>query len=141
MAKAPNYTPEMTKEIVAAYEAAEGYDARAEVIANMAEKFGKSLASVRQKLTREGVYQKKEYATKAGGKPESKAAIVSDIADSLGVTDEQAGSLEKANNASKPLKAKHDRRLRGVLGKFRFILDLSFLIQKSLCIIQAIDCD
>ena len=97
MAKTVNYTPEMTNEIVAAYKAAEGYAARAEVIANMAEKFGKSVASVRQKLTREGVYQKKEYVNKNGEKAESKAVIVGTIAESLGVTAEQAESLEKAN--------------------------------------------
>lgn len=97
MAKTVNYTPEMTQEIVAAYEAAEGYDARAEVIANMAEKFGKSVASVRQKLTREGVYQKKEYVSKTGARPESKESIVARIAESLEVTAEQAESLTKAN--------------------------------------------
>lgn len=97
MAKTVNYTPEMTKEIVSAYEAADNYDARAEVIANMAEKFGKSVASVRQKLSREGVYKKKEYANKAGEKPVSKAALVMSIADAIGLDAEVCDSLEKAN--------------------------------------------
>jgi len=96
MAKTVNYTPEMTKEIIAAYEAAEGYDARSEVIANMATKFGKSVASVRQKLSREGVYQKKEYTNKQGEKAESKAHIVGEIAALLGMEAEQVESLEKA---------------------------------------------
>ena len=97
MAKTVNYTPEMTEEIVSAYKAAEGYDARAEVIANMAERFGKCIASVRQKLTREGVYEKKEYVGKDGAKAETKEEIVNRIAEMVGVEAEAADSLAKAN--------------------------------------------
>lgn len=97
MAKTVNYTPEQTVALVTAYEAAESDEARKSVIAEFADSLGKSVASVRQKLVRENVYQKKEYTTKNGGKAESKAAIVEGIAKSLGVASEQAESLEKAN--------------------------------------------
>lgn len=97
MAKAVNYTPEQTRELVSAYEAAETNEARGEVVAAFSETLGKSVASIRQKLVREGVYQKKEYVSKNGAKPEAKEAIVDAIAKSLGVEAEVADSLAKAN--------------------------------------------
>ena len=97
MAKTVNYTPEQTQEIIAAYTAANSDDERKNTVAALSEHFGKSVASIRQKLVREGVYQKQVYVSKNGAKAESKAAIVKDVAESLGVTAEQAESLEKAN--------------------------------------------
>ena len=99
MTKTVNYTPEQTQELVNTYSAAEGEAAQKETIVAFAERFGKSVASIRQKLVREGVYQKKEYVSKNGARPETKAKIVEAIAESLGVTSEQAESLEKANKA------------------------------------------
>ena len=95
--KAMNYTPEQTAELVAAYTAVKDFEGQSDVIATFAETFGKSVASVRQKLVREGVYQKREYLTKQGEKPESKEDIVSDIAKLIDSTDEMAESLAKAN--------------------------------------------
>lgn len=102
MAKAVNYTPEMTQELVSAYEAAKANDSQescADVVVRFAEAFGRSIPSIRQKLVREGVYEKKEYVSKNGAKPETKGEIVLAIAESLGVSEEVAESLGNANKA------------------------------------------
>ena len=98
--RAKNYTDAQTSELVGAYEKAGLPETRENVILMFAEKFGKSAQSIRAKLVSEGVYIKKEYATKKGEKPESKAAIVAAIARTLGVTEESVESLEKANKAT-----------------------------------------
>lgn len=95
--KAMNYTPEQTAELVAAYTNATDFESKSGVIAAFAESFGKSVASVRQKLVREGVYEKKEYLTKQGAKPESKESLSAEIAELLETTEEAAESLTKAN--------------------------------------------
>jgi hypothetical protein len=92
-----NYTPEQTSALLEAYDDAEGYDAQQAVIREFADENGKTVPSVRAKLVREGVYQKKEYAGKTGEKPETKDEIVEDIARTLGVdADSKLGGLEKA---------------------------------------------
>ena len=96
MAKTVNYTPEMEAQIREAF--ANEVDQKAAVV-EMAEALGKSIASVRQKAVRMGLYKKAEYVNKNGEKAESKAAIVGNIATALGVNVEQAESLEKANKA------------------------------------------
>lgn len=95
--KTVNYTPEQTQELVTAYVAAANDDARAEVVATFAEKFGRKVQSIRQKLVRENVYVKKERTTKDGGPIENKEAIVADIAEAMGVDAEVMESLTKAN--------------------------------------------
>lgn len=97
MAKAENYTPEMEMEMRAAYVAADSDEARAAVVEELAEKFGRKLQSIRQKLVRMGVYVKKGYVGKNGEKPETKEAIVSRIAGAVGVNVETFESLTKAN--------------------------------------------
>lgn len=97
MAKQANFTTEQTAELVAAYGKTESYEDGMAVIKEFADDFGKSIPSIRQKLVREGVYRKKEYATKQGGKPESKADLVTRIAGAIGMAVENADSLEKAN--------------------------------------------
>lgn len=94
--KAPNYTPEQEQRIAAVLKST---TAMQEAIAELADEFGKSVASVRQKAVRMGLYKKPEYVSKTGHKPRSKAAIVDSIAKSLGVPSESAESLEKANKA------------------------------------------
>jgi response regulator RpfG family c-di-GMP phosphodiesterase len=94
--KTVNYTPEMTAELVEAYQAADSEESREAVIVEKAEKFGKNTKSIRAKLVRCQVYVKKEYKTKTGAPTERKAAIVSDIAATLGVSVEVVESLEKA---------------------------------------------
>ena len=91
-----NYTEEQVTTLVAAYKAAETEAERLATVAAYAETFGKTPASIRAKLVREGVYIAKEYKTKTGDKPESKDDIVTDIARTLGVTVDAVGSLEKA---------------------------------------------
>jgi hypothetical protein len=96
-----NYTDEQTSELVAAYEAAETPEARDAVVEEFAETFGKTVRSIRAKLVREGVYVKKAYKTKTGGKPETKEGVVCDIAAILGVdADAKLGGLEKANKGA-----------------------------------------
>lgn len=92
MTTAVNYTPEMTAELVGAYEA----NPTQETVNTFAEKFHKSAKSVVAKLTREGVYQKKEYATKNGEAVTSKAAMVAQLAEMTGQPVETLESLEKA---------------------------------------------
>ena len=98
--KKVNYTAEQTAELVAAYEAADSQEQRETVVSEFAESFGKAKQSIRAKLVSEGVYVAKEYKTKKGDKPESKAAIVADIAREMGVNEETVESLEKANKAA-----------------------------------------
>lgn len=95
--KTVNYTDEMTAEIVARYEAGETDEQRDAILAELSEEFGKTVKSLRAKLVREGVYVKKTYKTKGGAKPETKEAIVADIAQHLGVdADVTLSGLEKA---------------------------------------------
>jgi len=93
MAKTVNYTPEMETAIREAFAGEVDHKA---AVAELASTLGKSLASVRQKAVRMGLYKKAEYVSKTGAKPETKAAIVADIAEVLGMEAEQAESLEKA---------------------------------------------
>lgn len=93
MAKTVNYTPEMESVIREAFAGEVDHKA---AVSELAEKFGKTVASVRQKAVRMGLYKKAEYVSKTGEKPESKAAIVANIAELLGMNVEQAESLEKA---------------------------------------------
>ena len=98
--KKVNYTPEQAAELVAAYEAASTDSERVSVVEEFAAEFGKPMQSIRAKLVSEGVYVAKTYTTKKGEKPESKSAIVADIAETLGVSQEVVESLEKANKAA-----------------------------------------
>ena len=91
--KSVNYTPEMTVELVTAYKAAP----TVETVAAFAAKFGKNVKSVVAKLSREGVYMKKEYVTKAGVKPVDKEEFATRIGDFLGLDEASASSLAKAN--------------------------------------------
>ena len=95
--KAPNYTEEMVTRLHEVYLPEDSEEAREAAIVQLAEEFGKNVKSVRAKLTREGIYVKKEYKTKSGGKAETKETIVQGIADLLGVdADTSLSGLEKA---------------------------------------------
>ena len=91
-----NYTPELTAEIVEAYQAGTNDEERDEILENLSAKTGKGIKSIRQKLVREGVYIKKTYKAKTGNKAETKASIVEGIASAMGVSSEKIESLEKA---------------------------------------------
>lgn len=94
MAKAANYTEEMENAIRAHF--AGEVDQKAAVM-ELAEMLGKTVASVRQKAVRMGLYKKAAYVSKTGEKPESKEAIVSRIAEAVGKDAEVMESLAKAN--------------------------------------------
>lgn len=94
-----NYTPEQAEQAVKVYTAAETDEDRKAAVAKLAKEFGKSPASVRAKLVSEGVYQKPEYVTKKGEKPETKEAIVSEIADILSLPDSSV--IESLASATK----------------------------------------
>lgn len=90
--KTPNYTDEQVAELVAAYVAAP----MEATVKTFAEKFGKTVRSIVAKLAREGVYHKKEYVSKTGAKPITKAGMVAQIAALTGDTEDNLTSLEKA---------------------------------------------
>lgn len=90
------YTPEQTNALVEAYKAAP----TAETVAAFAESFGKSVKSVVAKLSREGVYVKKEYTTKTGAKPISKEAMADELQSVFGLSEAEADSLAKANKTA-----------------------------------------
>lgn len=92
MTTAVNYTPEMTSELVDAYVA----NPVESTVVDFAEKFHKSTKSIVAKLTREGVYVKKAYATKTGEAVISKADLVAQLAELTGEPVETMESLEKA---------------------------------------------
>lgn len=94
--KAQTYTDDQVSKMVADYTAVETDEARAEVVDSLAEEFGKSVASIRSKLVREGVYVKKARTTKTGDAVVSKADLVQQIADAMGEDAEAFDSLEKA---------------------------------------------
>jgi len=91
--KTVNYTPEMTAELVTAYKAAPTVD----TVEAFATKFGKNVKSIVAKLSREGVYQKKEYVSKTGEKPVDKEEFATRIGDFLNLDEASASSLAKAN--------------------------------------------
>lgn len=95
-AKTVNYTPEMTAELVAGYKAAP----TAETVSAFAVKFGKTAKSVVAKLSKEGVYQKKEYVSKTGAKPIKKDSVADMIGLALGMTEAETESLTKANKTA-----------------------------------------
>jgi len=94
--KKQNYTDAQAAQMVERYEAAQTDEQRAVVVDELAHEFAKGVRSIRAKLVREGVYVKKAYKTKTGDKAETKENIVTDIASTLGVADDQLGGLEKA---------------------------------------------
>ena len=90
------YTTEQTVELVNAYKA----EPTAETVTAFAEKFGKTVKSVIAKLSREGVYQKKEYVSKSGQKPEKKDSVADAIGAILKMSDGEIDSLAKANKTA-----------------------------------------
>ncbi len=91
--KTVNYTPEQTTKMVADYSAG----VTTEQIAN---ELGKSVRSIVAKLSREGVYQKKEYKTKTGAAVVKKDAHADAIGAILKLTEAETDSLTKANKTA-----------------------------------------
>ena len=91
--KTVNYTPEQTAKMVADY--AQGVTAE-----SIAESMGKTVRSVVAKLSREGVYKKKEYVSKTGEKPVKKDAHADAIGAILQLSEGEVDSLTKANKSA-----------------------------------------
>ena len=95
-AKTVNYTPEMTAKLVEGYKAAPTM----ETVSAFAVEFGKTAKSVIAKLSKEGVYQKKEYTGKTGEKPVKKDSLADQIGMLLGLSEADTDSLAKANKSA-----------------------------------------
>jgi ABC-type phosphate transport system substrate-binding protein len=91
--KTVNYTQEQTLKIVADYQAGESVE-------SIAQEMGKSVRSIVAKLSREGVYKKKEYVSKNGERPVSKDVQADAIAAILQLSESDAESLTKANKSA-----------------------------------------
>ena len=92
-AKAVNYTPEQTQQMLADYQAGV-------TVETIAVAMGKSVRSVVAKLSREKVYVAKSYVSKTGEKPVKKDAHADAIAAILGLTEPETESLTKANKTA-----------------------------------------
>ena len=95
-AKTVNYTPEQTAKMVADYVA----NPTSETVAAIAETLGKSVRSIVAKLSREGVYKKKEYTTKTGEKVQKKDETADAIGAILRLNENDIESLTKANKTA-----------------------------------------
>lgn len=90
------YTQEQTMELVSAYQE----NPTSETVALFAEKFGKTVKSVIAKLSREGVYKKKEYVSKTGEKPVKKEELATEFMEMFNLSDAEADSIAKANKSA-----------------------------------------
>ena len=97
--KVVNYTDEMVARLHAVYDGEATDEVRKAQIKELAEELGKSEASIRAKLTREGIYVKLTQAT-AGKAGKSKAQLVQEIANKIGADEDVIGSLEKATKVA-----------------------------------------
>jgi len=91
--KVSNYTAEQVSALVANY--AEGMS-----IAQLAESMGKTTRSIIAKLSREGVYQKKDAVAKDGAKVQKKDAVAEAIGAVLKMDAGEIESLCKANKTA-----------------------------------------
>lgn len=86
-----NYTPEMTKQIIEAYQ----LNPCRETVDMLAEQHNKAVKSIIGKLSKEGVYRREVYKTKQGEKPITKAEIVEHIAEHLDLDSDHLVGLDK----------------------------------------------
>lgn len=91
--KVANYTPEQTLKLVSDYQSGV-------TVETLAETLGKSVRSIVAKLSREGVYKKKEYVSKTGEKPVKKDAHADAIGAILRLSEPETESLTKANKTA-----------------------------------------
>lgn len=88
-----NYTAEQTAQVVADYQAGV-------TVEQIAETLGKTARSIIAKLSREGVYQAKQYKSKTGEKVEKKDETADAIGAVLKLTEPEIESLTKANKTA-----------------------------------------
>lgn len=93
MAKMLNYTAEQTQQIITEYKSGISVE-------TIATKFGKTTRSIIAKLSREGVYQKKEYISKTGDKPVKKDFVADAIGNILRLSESETESLTKCNKTA-----------------------------------------
>lgn len=91
--KTPNYTPEQTEKIKTDYLAGISVE-------TIAQNLGKTVRSITAKLSKEGVYKRKEYVSKTGEKPVKKDAHADAIGAVLNMTEGEIESLTKANKTA-----------------------------------------
>jgi len=103
--KATNYTPEQTAQLVEQYNSGI-------TVESLAETFGKSVRSIVAKLSREGVYKKKEYVSKTGESPVAKDTLADKIGVLCRLSVPETESLTKANKTA----------LQKILQKVSFIV-------------------
>lgn len=92
-AKPVNYTVEQAEKMVADYTAGV-------TVEKIAAELGKSVRSVVAKLSRSGVYKKKEYVSKTGEKPQKKDTYADSIGAVLRMNENDIESLTKANKTA-----------------------------------------
>ena len=97
--KPENYTSEMVERLQEVYNPESSESDRDAQIVALAEELGKNTRSIRAKLSSLNLYVKKAYKAKTGAKPETKEAIVTAIAEILGV--DADASLPGLQNAGK----------------------------------------
>ena len=88
-----NYTAEQTAKVLADYQAGISTEA-------IATAMGKSVRSIVAKLSREGVYKKKEYVTKQGTTPIKKEALADELGKLANLSEAEIDSLSKANKTA-----------------------------------------
>jgi calcineurin-like phosphoesterase len=93
--KVINYTDEQTKHIVEEYTANPTRD----TVDALANELGKTVKSIIGKLSREKVYQKKEYITKRGEKPITKVEMVGSISKVLDIDPDSISGLVKSSKS------------------------------------------
>jgi hypothetical protein len=91
--KTVNYTPEQTATMLADY-------AQGVAVESIAESMGKTVRSVVAKLSREGVYRKKEYVSKTGETPVAKEILADQVGALVGLSEGEIDSLTKANKTA-----------------------------------------
>lgn len=91
--KTVNYTPEQTLSLIQDYQSGVAVE-------QLAMQFSKSVRSIVAKLSREGVYQKKQYKTKTGEPVVKKDAHADAIGAILRLPENDVESLTKANKSA-----------------------------------------
>ena len=91
-----NYTPEMIETMTEMYQSALGDTERKEMVVTISENIGKTVNSVRAKLSKLNLYIKPKPTTKSGATVVRKNDLVNEIADLLGKDADLLGSLEKS---------------------------------------------
>ncbi len=97
--KVVNYTDEAVARLHEVYDGNEDVETRDKQVAQLAQELGKSPASIRAKLTREGIYVPKGPAPKKGAGV-TKAQLVTAIAREIEADEDVIGSLEKATKVA-----------------------------------------